>query len=308
SEVMLQQTTVAAVAPRFLQFLDRWPTITALAAAPDADVMAEWAGLGYYARARNLLKCARVVAEEHSGVFPAEEAELLQLPGVGAYTAAAVAAIAFNRPTTPGDENIERVPARLYQIETPLPAAKVEIKARATDMTPAPRPGDFAQAMMDLGATICLPRRPRCLVCPLLNACKARGNGIEASLPKKAPKPVKPMRTGTVYWVKNNDGAVLVRRRQPKGLLGGMVELPSFGWSDDDAPIEVTSLAYQWESAPTAVTHTFTHFHLTLDVQLGEARTDTAPEGCFWITLDNLADVGLPTVIAKAAKAALQGL
>lgn len=308
SEIMLQQTTVAAVAPRFERFLSRWPTVTDLAAAEDADVMAEWAGLGYYARARNLLKCARVVAEDHGGRFPSEETDLAQLPGVGPYTAAAVAAIAFGRKATPVDGNIERVTARLFNIGAPLPAAKPEIKARAQAMTPDGRAGDFAQAMMDLGATVCLPRRPRCLVCPLADRCAARHAGVEADLPAKAPKRKKPTRAGVAYWVERADGQVLLRRRQAKGLLGGMAELPSFGWSDDDAPAAVESLAPAWRELTQPVRHTFTHFHLELTVRTGEASVDAAaPQGCYWIPLARLSAAGLPSVIVKAAKAALAG-
>ena len=308
SEVMLQQTTVAAVAPRFQRFLERWPTVSDLAAAPDEDVMAEWAGLGYYARARNLLKCARAVAARHGGRFPADEAALLALPGVGPYTAAAVAAIAFDLPAAPVDGNIERVTARLFRIVTPLPAAKSEIKARAAELTPPVRPGDFAQAMMDLGATICLPRRPRCLACPLAEACAARRAGVEADLPAKAPKREKPLRTGVVCWVERPDGQVLLRRRQPKGLLGGMVELPSFGWSDDDAPAAVHALAADWAEHARPVTHVFTHFRLELTLRLAEAAPDApAPEDCFWLPLGRLAEAGLPSVVAKAARAALAG-
>lgn len=308
SEIMLQQTTVAAVGPRFDRFLTRWPTVTDLAAAPDEDVMAEWAGLGYYARARNLLKCARVVAERHGGRFPGDEADLAALPGIGPYTAAAVAAIAFDRQATPVDGNIERVTARLFRIETPLPAAKPEIKRRAAELTPRRRPGDFAQAMMDLGATVCLPRRPRCLACPLTGMCSARAAGVEADLPAKAPKPAKPLRTGAAYWVERADGQVLLRRRQPKGLLGGMVELPSFGWSDDDAPSAVTDLVASWAELERPVVHVFTHFRLELTVRMGEAPLGAeTPEGCFWLPLGELAEVGLPSVVAKAAKAALSG-
>jgi len=308
SEVMLQQTTVAAVAPRFLRFLERWPNVGDLAAAADSDVMAEWAGLGYYARARNLLKCARAVAKEHGGRFPEREDDLLKLPGVGAYTAAAIAAIAFDRQATPVDGNIERVTARLFRIETPLPAGKAEIKARAVDITPTHRPGDFAQAMMDLGATVCLPRRPRCLACPLTAACAARKAGVEADLPARAPKPDKPLRQGVAYWIEREDGQVLLRRRAPKGLLGGMVELPSMGWSDDDAPTAVAAMSDEWEDLAEPVRHVFTHFRLELSVRMGcAAAAGAPPPDCFWLPVDRLAEAGLPSVIAKAAKAALLG-
>lgn len=308
SEIMLQQTTVAAVAPRFQRFLEKWPTVDALAAAADEDVMAEWAGLGYYARARNLLKCARVVSESHNGRFPAEEKALAALPGVGPYTAAAVAAIAFGLPATPVDGNIERVTARLFRIETPLPAAKPEIKERASALTPHDRPGDFAQAMMDLGATICLPRRPRCLACPLAALCDARAAGVEADLPKKAPKKEKPLRLGEIHWLERDDGQVLLRRRRARGLLGGMAELPSYGWSDDDAPAAVRTMAADWTLHPQPIAHVFTHFRLELSLRLGYAALDApTPDGCFWTPVDRLDEAGLPSLIAKAARAALAG-
>lgn len=305
SEVMLQQTTVAAVAPRFQRFLDRWPTVADLAAAADEDVMAEWAGLGYYARARNLLKCARVVAAEQGGLFPSTEAELATLPGIGGYTAAAVAAIAFGQNATPIDGNIERATARLFRIETPLPAAKPEIKARAVSMTPPKRAGDFAQAMMDLGATICLPRQPRCLACPLQAHCAAHKAGTAANLPKKASKKLKPHRRGRAYWLERADGMVLLRRRKPKGLLGAMVELPSYGWSDDDAPANIERLASEWFTVTPPVTHIFSHFRLELSVLRGRIKDVAAPEDCFWRPVDQLGDVGLPSVMQKAAKAAI---
>lgn len=305
SEVMLQQTTVAAVAPRFQRFLDRWPTVADLAAASDADVMAEWAGLGYYARARNLLKCARVVAADHNGAFPSTEAELAKLPGIGGYTAAAVAAIAFSQNATPVDGNIERVTARLFKIETPLPAAKPAIKENAVAITPANRAGDFAQAMMDLGATICLPRQPRCLACPIRTFCAADKAGIAADLPKKAPKKVKPIRTGKAYWLERPDGQVLLRRRESKGLLGGMVELPSFGWSDDEAPREIISLTESWFETDQPIIHIFTHFRLELTVHRGRSDPSDLPDGCFWSPVDQLDAVGLPSVMQKAAKAAI---
>lgn len=306
SEVMLQQTTVAAVSPRFNRFLTRWPTVNDLAAAKDEDVMAEWAGLGYYARARNLLKCARAVSQNHNGRFPATEAGLGALPGIGPYTSAAIAAIAFDQPASPVDGNIERVSARLFHIDTPLPASKPAIKAAAVQMTPAARPGDFAQALMDLGATVCLPRRPRCLVCPLNDACAARKAGVEAGLPAKAPKTPKPERTGAIYWLERADGQVLLRRRRPSGLLGGMAELPSYGWSDDDAPTTVQSMTAEWRDLARPVTHVFTHFRLELTVRIGAAAQETiAPDDCYWTPIDQLGDAGLPSVIVKAAKAAL---
>jgi A/G-specific adenine glycosylase len=226
SEVMLQQTTVAAVGGYFRAFVTRWPAVIDLAAAEDADVMAAWAGLGYYARARNLLKCARAVAQEHSGRFPDTEAGLRTLPGIGPYTAAAIAAIAFDRPATVLDGNVERVMARLNAIEQPLPDAKETLRAQAARLTPEHRPGDYAQAVMDLGATICTPRRPACGLCPWSGPCAGRRRGIAAELPRKRPKPEKPTRLGIAYLALRPDGAVLLERRPPRGLLGGMLGLP----------------------------------------------------------------------------------
>jgi A/G-specific adenine glycosylase len=230
SEVMLQQTTVKAVIPYYAKFLRRWPTVAALASADIDEVMAAWAGLGYYSRARNLHACARAVAAAHEGRFPRDEAALLALPGVGAYTAAAIAAIAFDVRATAVDGNIERVVARLFAVEEPLPASKPAIKALAARLTPAARTGDFTQAMMDLGATVCSPRAPSCLICPLRTHCLAHARGIARTLPVKAKKGEKPRRFGAVFIAVRRDGAVLLRRRPPKGLLGGMLEVPSTAW------------------------------------------------------------------------------
>ena len=229
SEVMLQQTTVATVRDYFQRFTARWPTVADLAAAADADVMGEWAGLGYYARARNLLKCASAVVADHDGHFPADHAALLKLPGIGPYTAAAVSSIAFDLPFTVLDGNVERVMARLYDIHTPLPAAKPDLMARAQALTPTTRPGDYAQAVMDLGATICTPKSPACGICPWRDPCLARRNGTAAELPKKTPKKPKPIRHGTVYLGQRADGAWLLETRPDKGLLGGML-----GWPGTD--------------------------------------------------------------------------
>ncbi|MEL6522068.1 MAG: A/G-specific adenine glycosylase, partial [Pseudomonadota bacterium] len=226
SEVMLQQTTVAAVRSYFLTFTDRWPTVRDLAAAEDGDVMAAWAGLGYYARARNLLKCARVVAREHGGIFPDSREALLKLPGIGPYTASAIASIAFDEPATVVDGNVERVMARYYSVETSLPAAKPELTRLAEQLTPNARPGDYAQAVMDLGATICTPRSPACGICPWMDGCSARRAGNAAQLPRKAPKVAKPIRFGTAYLARRGDGAWLLERRPSKGLLGGMLGWP----------------------------------------------------------------------------------
>ena len=270
SEVMLQQTTVAAVRGYFLRFTERWPGVADLAAAEDAQVMAEWAGLGYYARARNLLACARVVTTQHDGRFPETPDDLRRLPGIGPYTAAAIAAIAFDRPATVVDGNVERVMARLHDLHTPLPAAKPALTVLARTHTPAHRPGDYAQAVMDLGATICTPRNPACAICPLSTPCAARAAGSADRLPRRSARPPKPTRHGTVWAAFRPDGRVLVELRPAKGLLGGMLGLPGDGWDGAGGPAPV---AADWQPAGD-IRHTFTHFHLILTVQT--ART-TAP-------------------------------
>ncbi|WP_411839535.1 A/G-specific adenine glycosylase [Paracoccus sp. ME4] len=262
SEVMLQQTTVAAVKAYFLRFTAIWPTVQDLAAAPDAQVMAEWAGLGYYARARNLLACARAVTA--MGGFPDSRDGLQALPGIGAYTSAAIAAIAFDRAETVVDGNVERVVARLFAVQTPLPRAKLELVALADTLTPAARPGDYAQAMMDLGATICTPRSPACVICPLQAQCDARAQGIAAELPRKTPKAAKPLRQGTV-WLGRQGEALLLEHRPPQGLLGGVLAFPSAGWDGRDLPPPGPA---DWRDLGT-VRHVFTHFTLDLTVRIG---------------------------------------
>lgn len=259
SEVMLQQTTVAAVKAYFLRFTDLWPGVRDLAAAEDAQVMAEWAGLGYYARARNLLACARTVSA--MGAFPGSRAELAALPGIGPYTSAAIAAIAFDRPEAVVDGNVERVLSRLFAVQTALPAAKPELIALAEHLTPGLRPGDYAQAMMDLGATICTPRSPACGICPLTGECEARAQGIAADLPRKAPKKPKPLRQGKV-WIGFSGDAVLVETRPAKGLLGGTLAFPSTGWDGSDLPAPAPA---DWHEIGL-VRHVFTHFALDLTV------------------------------------------
>lgn len=302
SEVMLQQTTVAAVKGYFHRFTLRWPDVAALAAAEDTAVMAEWAGLGYYARARNLLACARTVAEEFDGRFPDGEEGLRRLPGIGPYTAAAIAAIAFDRPAVVVDGNVERVIARLFAVTTPLPAAKPEIAALAGRLTPAQRPGDHAQAMMDLGATICTPRRPACGLCPLRDRCRARAEGTPETLPRKAPKPAKPTRRGHLYIARRTDGAWLVEQRPARGLLGGMPGWPGSAWDQSDwndrpAP----PLAADWQPLAGEVRHTFTHFHLRLTVHLARLPTDTPPpDGCSFVPAAEFHPEALPTLMRKA--------
>jgi A/G-specific adenine glycosylase len=297
SEVMLQQTTTAAVAPYFAKFTARWPTVEALAAAPEEEVMAAWAGLGYYSRARNLVLCARAVAA--LGGFPRSEADLRALPGLGAYTAAAVAAIAFGQRAVVVDANVERVVARLFAIDEPLPAARKAIRRAADAITPAQRAGDFAQAMMDLGATICTARDAKCLLCPLSGDCRGRATGDPLRLPVKAVKKARPRRTGTAFWIEA-DGAVWLVRRAGKGMLGGMRALPDDGWSaradgHGDAP-----LPGQWRGGGV-VRHGFTHFDLELGVAVYAGDSAPVMEGGEWWPLDRLEEAGLPTLFAKAA-------
>ncbi len=286
AEIMLQQTTVAAVAGYFEKFTKRWPTVYDLAAAAAADVMAAWAGLGYYARARNLLACARAVVREHDGMFPDSEAELRALPGVGDYTAAAVAAIAFGRSAVVVDANIERVIARHRLIETPLPAAKREIKAALAPLVPADRPGDFAQALMDLGATVCTVRGPACGLCPLMADCRARGRADIERLPIKPPKKAKPHRHGLAWWIER-DGRIWLVRRPDKGMLGGMRALPGGEWTETRPR----------ESGIISVDHGFTHFDLTLALVRREPQ-DAAAEGEWW-PISALDAAGLPTLYRK---------
>ena len=301
SEIMLQQTTVAAVIPYFERFTREWPTVESLAAAEDGEVMRAWAGLGYYARARNLLACARTVAA--TGGFPQTGGELLRLPGIGPYTAAAIAAIAFGAPAVVVDGNIERVMARMFAIAPPLPQARSEIRARAAELTPAERPGDYAQAVMDLGATVCTPRSPNCPRCPWNAECVAFLAGEPERYPVKAPKAPRPTRYGVAYWIEA-DGHVLLVRRPPKGLLGGMHSCPTSAWApeapvvDADAPV-----AAEWATLPVPVRHGFTHFELVLTV----AKT-VLPERLdlsgLWVPIEEIDAAGLPTLFAKVADAA----
>jgi A/G-specific adenine glycosylase len=303
SEIMLQQTTVAAVGPYFRKFTQRWPDFASLANAEDADVMAAWAGLGYYARARNLVKCARVIASEYRGQLPETEAELLKLPGIGPYTAAAIAAIAFDRRAVVIDANIERVVTRLLAISAPLPQAKPLIRQATDAITPGARAGDFAQAMMDLGAGICSVRNPSCLLCPLNGGCAAFRSGDPEAFPVKAAKKAKPHRTGTAYWIQRNDSVWLVTR-DARGLLGGMRALPDDGWSAQKDGDSVAPFAADWEILPLPVAHVFTHFTLSLNV----AATASVPaeielgDGAYW-PLKSLDNAGLPTLFNKVVKA-----
>jgi A/G-specific adenine glycosylase len=301
SEVMLQQTTVAAVIPYFEKFTLRWPTVEALAAAEDGEVMAAWAGLGYYARARNLLACARAVAAM-GGRFPDTEAGLRALPGLGDYTAAAVAAIAFGRRAVVVDANVERVVARLFAIAEPLPAARKAIRAAADAITPQERAGDFAQAMMDLGSGICTSRAPRCLLCPLSDVCRARGSGEPGRYPAKPMKKAKPLRKGRAFWIERADHVWLVRRAG-RGMLGGMRALPDDGWSARGNGTGEPPLAGEWRTGGL-VQHAFTHFTLELQVLVwrgAECCDPPAGEGEWW-PLGSIAEAGLPTLFGKAAR------
>lgn len=305
SEVMLQQTTVAAVAPYFARFTERWPDVEALAAAPEEEIMAAWAGLGYYSRARNLAKCARAVAD--IGGFPDSEAELRKLPGIGDYTAAAVAAIAFGKRAVVVDANVERVVARLFAVDEPLPGARKEIRAHADAITPESRAGDFAQAMMDLGATICAARDAKCLLCPLSGQCEGRASGNPLRLPVKAVKKAKPRRSGTAFWIERADNGrprVWLVKRPAKGMLGGMRALPDDGWSARADGHGEAPVSGAWKAAGV-VRHGFTHFDLELGVAV---HAGTAPEPTGegeWWPLETLDEAGLPTLFAKAAQLVL---
>jgi len=302
SEVMLQQTTVATVRPRFEAFVARWPDVAALAGADEAEVMAAWAGLGYYSRARNLIACARAVAAEHDGRFPDSEQGLRVLPGIGGYTAAAIAAIAFGRRAVVVDGNVERVVARLFAIRTPLPAAKPLIYEAAASITPAARAGDFAQAMMDLGSSLCTPREPKCLLCPLRSECRGHALGTPAAFPVKSRKAAKPQRYGTIFWLERN-GEVLLVRRPPSGLLGGMRALPTGPWVEA-APVLADAPAIAgWRLLDATATHVFTHFRLELALAVAHADAHVSAPRAEWWPIAELDSAGLPTVFAKAARA-----
>jgi A/G-specific adenine glycosylase len=308
SEIMLQQTTASAVAPYFARFLTRWPDVGALARAPLDDVLRLWAGLGYYARARNLHACARIVAEQCGGRFPRDETALGALPGIGCYTAAAIAAIAFQARTVPVDGNVERVVARLFAVEEELPSAKPRIWSLAQELAPPRRNGDFAQALMDLGATICSPRRPACILCPWRAACAARQRGEPERFPVKARRRSGRLRRGAAFVILRADGCALVRSRPAGGLLGGMTEVPTTGWTadfeEDRALVEAPRLPGarpKWRRIAGVVRHVFTHFPLelvvfTADVPAGAA----APEGARWIRIAELSGEALPSVMRKA--------
>jgi A/G-specific adenine glycosylase len=314
SEFMLQQTTVATVSARFTTFLARFPSLEALAAAQAAEVLHAWQGLGYYRRARALHACARAVLERHGGRLPDDEAGLRALPGIGPYTASAIRAIAFGAPDVPVDGNVLRLMARLHRIETPLPAAATGLRDLAGCLAGRRRPADVAQALMDLGATVCRPRRPACLVCPWRAACRARAAGVAEELPRRAPRRARPLRHGLAFLLARPDGAILFRRRAPSGLLGGLHELPSSPWQE--GPLEVASALGHaparsgWRVHPTPVRHGFTHF--VLELTLAEARLDPgvaidAPAEAIWCAPGELERLALPTVMKKLLRLAALG-
>jgi A/G-specific adenine glycosylase len=311
---MLQQTTVKTVAPYYARFLARWPTVVALGRASLDDVLRAWAGLGYYARARNLHACARAVVQQHSGKFPQTLEGLRALPGVGEYTAAAVAAIAFDAAAVPVDGNVERVVSRFFAVEEALPGAKLLIKRLATSLLPAQRSGDFAQALMDLGATICSPKRPACALCPWNESCVALERGDQETFPRKAPKREGKLRRGAAFVVLRADGRVLLRKRPEKGLLGAMTEVPGSGWAHDFDVADALASAPRfrakpkWRKLPSVVTHVFTHFPLKLVVYFAQAAHATpAPKGAHWVKLAELPGEALPTVMRKVLAHALDG-
>ncbi len=300
SEIMLQQTTVGAVKSYYHAFTHRWPTVDALAAALDVDVMQAWAGLGYYARARNLLKCARAIVADHAGQFPSTEHQLRALPGIGHYTAAAIAAIAFGHRAVVVDGNIERVMARLFAVDVPLPAAKTALYRLTDAMTPESRAGDFAQALMDLGSAICTPRRADCPACPLRPACAAAG-GDPLRYPVRKAKPDQPVRRGAAWWIER-DGAVWLVRRPDKGLLGGMLGFPGTEWATG------AEAARSGGALLATITHVFTHFRLTLDIVAMPASAGCVlPPGGEWWRLDRLDEAGLPSVFEKVVRAVREG-
>ena len=309
SEIMLQQTTVITVKPYFSYFLQKWPSIGNLADAPLDDILHAWQGLGYYARARNLHKCAKVIKYEYFGNFPENEKDLLKLPGIGPYTAAAIAAIAFGKIATPVDGNIERVICRLFSIKQPIAESKEKLRELASSMTPNFRAGDFAQSLMDIGATICIPKKPKCNLCPLTGECKANAEDIANDIPIRAPKRKKPTRTGVVFWLYNHQGEVLLRRRPDKGLLGGMIELPSSDWQDINQPVQNiyrnAPVDVDWQILPGKIKHTFTHFNLILDVAIGCCPQSESIEG-IWSSPSNFSKYALPTVIKKVVSHALK--
>lgn len=317
SEIMLQQTTVKAVIPFFERFVRRWPDVKALAAAREEEVLTMWAGLGYYSRARNLHACAKAVAARPKAKFPQTEAGLIELPGIGPYTAAAIAAIAFGERAAPVDGNIERITARLFALTAPLPQSKPELRRLAATLTPTTRAGDFAQALMDLGATVCTSKRPSCLMCPLNQACRGRAMGIAEDLPARAAKPERPIRRGVAFLAMSEDGSILLRRRHGSGLLASMMEVPSTEWTDI-APVrrkalESAPVKAAWHPVPGTVEHTFTHFKLEIEVMRALVPADASltlwadPNRCRWVPRARLKDQALPSLMNKIIAHGMKG-
>lgn len=303
SEIMLQQTTVGAVKDYFLKFVKFWPDVHGLAAAPVDDVMKAWAGLGYYARARNLHACAKVISEDLGGHFPQTRSELAKLPGIGAYTSAAIAAIAFDEPVAAIDGNVERVISRYYCIEEALPASKPEIRKHVEPLVPQKRPGDFAQALMDLGATTCTPKSPGCDRCPWGESCTGRLRGMATALPRKAPRQKIPTRFGHVYWIENSQGEILIRQRPKTGLLGGMTEFPSSEWTTAKKQKFADPFHAEWKKQQGIVEHTFTHFHLELEVW--KTKSDEVVLGGKFAAPGTLGNAALPSLMLKVAELVL---
>ncbi len=308
SEIMLQQTTVVTVIPYFKKFITRWPDVRDLASADLDEILHAWAGLGYYARARNLHKCAQAVVAHHDGQFPDRYEVLLKLPGIGPYTAAAIAAIAFDHPEAVVDGNIERVISRVFALTAPLPQIKSDIKEKVKALTSSDYPGDFAQSMMDLGAMICTPKNPQCNLCPIQRQCRAFEQGIAHTLPVKPPKKAKPVKRAIVFWLQNPTGAILLRRREEKGLLGGMMEFPSSPWVEDfdeNSALQHAPANVNWQPTGLQVKHTFTHFHLYLDVYCAQS---TRMEEGIWSSQKNLHTHALPTLMRKVERVMVSNL
>jgi A/G-specific adenine glycosylase len=307
SEIMLQQTTVATVKDYFIRFITRWPVVEDLAKATLDEVFHNWQGLGYYSRARNLHKCARELVQDFEGVLPSDDLTLQRLPGIGPYTAAAIAAIAYDQPIVPVDGNVVRVFSRLFALQTPLPLLKNEVQDLAKKMIPSHRSGDFAQSLMDLGATVCRPRNPGCKECPLTKICRGHHQKIASHLPRPAVKGIKPRRYGIAFWVEKENGEILLEKRPDKGLLAGLIGLPTTQWQELPWAIEsAESLLHapegveRWEYLPEIVRHTFTHFHLELRIAKGRCKS---PQKGLWSSFDNLNSHAFPTVMKKVIRA-----
>lgn len=306
SEIMMQQTTIPMGTPYFLAFMERWPTVADLAAAPEGDVLKAWAGLGYYARARNLHKCARLIVSDYGGTFPDSYDELLNLPGVGPYTAGAIAAIAFDRPATVADGNVERVMARVFAVAEPLPSGKKKLHHLAATLSEGrrDRPGDYAQGMMDLGATICTPRSPKCGLCPVSSFCLAKQKGIQETLPARAVRAAKPKKFGYVYWIENDKGQVAYEIRGDKGLFAGMNGLPTSSWALKKSTISHPQWLALQKMTPLPeknIRHVFTHFDLTL-TPCRVRWKGRKPPGIQWLVPSNMSELGLPTLFSKVVK------